>query len=62
MSGYATYVIGREAFFSDDILDAAMNMQDWRWSGWRMSYNYQSLWRNLHVDGFEGYLWNQGLK
>ncbi len=26
---------------------------------WRMSYQYWSLWRNLHIDGFEGYIWNR---
>ncbi len=59
MKGYRTYVVGADSIFYDaefvKTLKAGMDTMFW----WRMGYNYQSIWRNLHIDGFEGYLWNR---
>jgi hypothetical protein len=54
---YATYICGTQAVFYDtEVLKSLKNsMLFW----WRLSYRYQSLWRVLHIDGFEGYLWNR---
>ena len=56
MSGYKTWVCGTNAIFYDkEIVSMLKDNMFW----WRMSYRYQSVWRNLHIDGFEGYLWNR---
>ena len=58
MIGYSTYIWGTDAIFYD--AEFAKSLKDhlvW----WRMSYRYVSIWRNLHIDGFEGYLWSPRL-
>lgn len=51
-----TYLFGRNAIYFDvRLLDSLQDNLFW----WRLSYRYSSSWRNLHVDGFEGYIWSQ---
>ena len=58
MSAYRTYIWGLDAlFFDSNIIELLKDHLFW----WRMSYIYVSIWRNLHIDGFEGYLWSPRL-
>lgn len=51
-----TYILGKNAIFFDrNVVNSLKDNMFW----WRMSYRYQSIWRNLHIDGFEGYIWNR---
>jgi hypothetical protein len=56
MSGYETYIMGTNAiYFDKEVLKTLKDSMFW----WRLSYRYQSIWRVLHIDGLEGYLWNR---
>ena len=56
MSAYKTYVMGTNAVHFDiELLKSLSDSMFW----WRMSYRYRSIWRTLHIDGLEGYIWNR---
>ena len=57
MFAYSTYVSGTQAVYFDWPALQRMRSDSMFW--WRMSYKYASNWRILHIDGFEGYLWNR---
>lgn len=55
-TAYSTYLQGPNALFFDrEIIENLKDNMFW----FRMSYQYRSLWRNLRIDGFEGYIWNR---
>jgi hypothetical protein len=56
-AGYSTWMWGTEAclFYDREIFKMLSDGMFF----WRLSYQYLSNWRNLHVDGFEGYIWNR---
>lgn len=58
MDGYATYIYGGNAIYDARIMKSLKeNLSGLFW--WRMSFCYASVWRNLHIDGFEGYIYNR---
>lgn len=49
---YRTYISGANAMFYDNELIESLKDNMWLW---KLTHQYRSNWRVLHIDGIEGY-------